>query len=157
NDYKNNGRSTGREVARSYARLREFFGERCLARDIGSARIEAYKANRLDAHAEHATINRELAMLRRGFRLAARLGKVASRPDFALLREDNARSGFFEAEQFRSVRAKLPDYIRPLATFLYWTGWRKGEAIALEWRQVDRTNGVIRIEKTKNREPRTIP
>jgi integrase len=41
--------------------------------------------------------------------------------------------------------------------FLYWTGWRSGEARLLEWRQVDRNAGVIRIEDTKTNEPRTIP
>ena len=41
--------------------------------------------------------------------------------------------------------------------FLWWTGWRSGEACRLEWRQVNATAGVIRIENTKSGEPRTIP
>lgn len=55
------------------------------------------------------------------------------------------------------MRAELPEILRPVAAFLYWTGWRKQEALSLGWHQVDRRAGIIRIEKTKNREPRTIP
>jgi integrase len=156
-DYVNNGRTSVREVARCFKRLQKHFGVDCLARKITSARVEEYKAARLKQGARHATINRELAMLRRGLRLGVRLGKVATRPEFSLLRENNARSGFFELEQFKAVLSQLPDYLRPLASFLYWTGWRKSEALSLEWREVDLKAGVIRIEKTKNSEQRTIP
>jgi len=155
-DYKNNGLSSGREVTRGYARLGEFFGDDCLARSITSARVEEYKAKRLK-DVKPSTVNRELAALRRGFRLAHRYGKVPTRPDFSLLKENNIREGFFEADQFRAVHGKLPAHLKLLATFLYWTGWRKNEATRLQWRQVDLNAGVIRIHGTKNREPRTIP
>jgi integrase len=155
-DYRNNRRNSLREVVRCYDRLDEHFGEGCLARSISTERVEGYKAERL-AQAAAATINRELAMLRRGFRLALRLGRVSMRPDFSLLREDNVRRGFFELEQFEAVREKLPHSLQPLATFLYWTGWRKSEALGLEWRHVDLKAGVIRIDTSKNGEPRTIP
>ena len=156
-DYRNNGRASIREVSRAFARLRGFFGGDCPARTINAERVEAYKAARLGDEAAAATVNRELAMLRRGFRLAVRFGRLVTRPDFSLLREDNARQGFFEEEQFEAVRDQLSAYLRPVATFLYWTGWRKMEALSLEWHQVDMKAGVVRIEKTKNREPRTVP
>jgi integrase len=156
-DYTNNGLASGREVTRSFERLAEHFGGDCLARKIDADGVEKYKGARLEAGARPATVNRELAMLRRGLRLGVRLKKVAMRPEFSLLRESAPRAGFFEEEQRDAVVAQLPDYLRSLALFLYWTGWRKGEALALEWRQVDRKAGIIRIENTKNREPRTIP
>ena len=156
-DYRNNGRSSLREVKRCFAHLRNYFGAARPAHDITSDRVEAYKSARLAKDAAAATINRELAMLRRGFRLGFRFGRIAARPDFSLLLEDNARQGFFEVEEFETVRAQLPAYLQPVATFLYWTGWRKREALNLEWRHVDLRTGVIRIYKTKNREPRTIP
>jgi integrase len=96
-------------------------------------------------------------MLRRGFRLGVHLGRVAVRPDFSLLREDNVRRGFFELDQFEAVRQQLPDDLKPVAVFLYWTGWGKSEALGLEWRHVDLRAGVLRIDTTKNGDPRTIP
>jgi integrase len=77
-----------------------------------------------------------------------------------MLTENNARRGFFERQQFESVRAHLPEYARPPATFAYITGWRlKSEILTLQWRQVDFKAGVVRLEPgtTKNLDGRTFP
>jgi integrase len=156
-DYKNNQRASWREVTRSFDRLKEHFGAGCLARSITASRVEEYKAARLKSDTRPATVNRELAMLRRGLRLGVRLGKVASRPEFSLLRESAPRAGFFDEAQRDALVAQLAADLRPVVLFMFWTGWRKGEVLSLEWRQVDRKTGSIRIERTKNAEPRTIP
>src|SRR2546422_11496723 len=31
--------------------------------------------------------------------------------------------------------------VRPLALFMYWTGWRRGEVLSREWRHVELTAG----------------
>jgi integrase len=43
--------------------------------------------------------------------------------------------------------------------FLYLSGWRKGEAVKLEWRDVDLSGRVVRlrIENSKNKEARILP
>lgn len=41
--------------------------------------------------------------------------------------------------------------------FLFWTGWRNGEALGLRWKNVNRTAKVVRIETSKSGEPRTLP
>lgn len=156
-DYKSNKRRSGRNVAGAYARLREHFGGDARASAVGAAAVASYKAERRAAGARNGTINRELAQLRRGLRLAVSLGQLSTPPAFSLLREDRPRQGFLEPDQFDSIVRQLPVDLRPLVTFLYWTGWRKGEATSLQWRMVDRKAGVIRIEETKNDEPRTIP
>ena len=63
-DYRNNGRSSVREVGRAFTHLFEYFGEDCLARLINSERVERYKAARRSQGAANATINRELAALK---------------------------------------------------------------------------------------------
>jgi len=45
-------------------------------------------------------------------------------PYIEMLKENNTRRGFFERDQFEAVRAHLPAYARPPATFAYITGWR---------------------------------
>src|SRR5262249_38009162 len=107
--------------------------------------------------AANATINRELAALKRMFTLAMQAGKLLHRPHIAMLDEDNTRKGFFERAQFEAVRAKLPIHLQAVATVAYYTGWRtKSEILPLQWRQVDRTAGTIRLEPgtTENREGR---
>jgi integrase len=58
------------------------------------------------------------------------------------------------------VRAHLPAYARPAATFAYITGWRlKSEILPLQWRQVDFRAGIVRLDvgTTKNNDGRTFP
>ena len=53
----------------------------------------------------------------------------------------------------------LPEHLRPLVEFLYLSGWRKGEAAKLEWRDVDLNGKAVRlrIENSKNKEARILP
>lgn len=157
-NYHANGRPTP-PVATKFKHLGEHFGVDRPAREITTDRIVAYQAARLEQGAQAATVNRELAALRRAFRLAEKAGRVETRPIFELLREDNARTGFFERGAFEAVRAKLPEWLQPVVTFQYLTGWRIGETLRLEWRQVDFDAGVIRLEPgtTKNRDGRVLP
>ena len=111
---------------------------------------------RQTAKARNATVNRELSTLKRAFRLAKRAGHLTAEPYVPMLKENNTRQGFFERHQFEAVLAKLPAFLRPLAVFFYWTGWRKSEALTLQVRQVDVAACVMRLEPgtTKNREGR---
>lgn len=87
------------------------------------------------------------------------VGKVAQRPVFPTLEIRNTRQGFFEEPEYRAVLRHLPEYLRTFITFLYLTGWRKGEAQRLQWRQVDLEARTIRLEPgtTKNDEGRLFP
>jgi integrase len=91
------------------------------------------------------------------FSLAVQAGKLLQRPHIPMLVERNVRKGFFERSQFEAVRGRLAPMYQGLVTLAYYTGWRiNSELLTLEWRQVDRDAGVIRLEPgtTKNREGR---
>ena len=109
----------------------------------------------------NATINHELALLRRSLNLGARTTppKVQRVIHIPKLTEKNIRKGFFERDDFVRHRAELPEQIRPLVTFAFYTGCRKGEILSLEWPQVDLLERVVRLEPgtTKNEEGRLIP
>jgi len=106
-DYKANGRRSLDRVEDALGHLREYFAE-SHAIEITSDRITAYVTHRQSQKASAATINRELAALKRALKLAEIAGKVASRPHVSMLHEANRRKGFFEAEEFRAVLAELP-------------------------------------------------
>jgi integrase len=77
-----------------------------------------------------------------------------------MLHVDNARQGFFEPEQYRAVLSHLPDYLKPVATVAYITGWRvQSELLTRQWRHVDFKDGWLRLEpgESKNREGREFP
>jgi integrase len=123
-------------------------------------RLTAYARARVEEGAAAATVANELAALKRGFSLALRAGRLMHRPAFPTIRLDNARTGFFEESEFRSLVAKLPDYLKAPLTFAYLTGWRiPSEVLPLRWAQVDLDAGVVRLEPrtTKNREGREFP
>ncbi len=113
-----------------------------------------------DEGASNAEINRELSILKRAYRLALQANKLLHAPHVPMLRESNARQGFFERAEFEDVRAALPEPVRPVATFAYLTGWRiQSEVLPLQWAQVDRRAQIIRLDPhtTKNSEGRTFP
>ena len=91
--------------------------------------------------------------------LAMSAGKISRKPRFQMLEENNVRQGFLEHADFLSLLGKLPDHLKPLVGFLYFSGWRKGEALKLEWRDVDLSGKVarLRIENSKNKEARILP
>jgi integrase len=156
-DYRLNGRRSARDAARNVAKLREVFGvDRAL--DITADRIAAYTEGRLEAGLQPASVNRELAALRRMFTLAIRAGKLAARPHIALLAEDNAREGFLEPADFVTLGAHLAAWLADAALFAYLTGWRKGEVATLTWADVDLRSGVIRLRAahSKNKRPRVV-
>jgi integrase len=110
-----------------------------------------------------ASIKRELALLRRAFKLGAVNGKVgvAHVPDFTQLlqKEKNARQGFWEHSEYEKFRDALPVDERAMFIFGYWTGCRLGEIAQLQWKQVDLPGCAVRLraDQTKPSEPRIIP
>jgi integrase len=157
-DYQINGRRSARSARLSISHLRKFFDfDRAV--DITTDRIKAYAAERQAAHAANASINRELAALKRMFSLAAQDGRLSNTPYVPSLEEDNARQGFVDHGAFVSLQANLPEYLRDPITFLYLSGWRLGEMKALEWRDVDLAGKVVRLrpEISKNKDGRLLP
>jgi integrase len=159
-DYTINRRRSTAHVERRIRKhlLPAFTGQR-LAGVTGSA-VRAYVQQRQAARASNAEINRELAILKRAFRLAMTDGSIHAAPHIAMLEEHNVRQGFFDRADFEAVRAALPVALQPVVTFAYLTGWRiASEVLPLEWRQVDRAAGVVRLDPgaTKNGEGRVLP
>jgi integrase len=141
--------------------LRPHFGDRGIAR-VGTTTIQQYTAKRQSERAANATINHELALLKRAFNLGriATPPKVTHVPYIPMLREDNVRKGFFEHDAFLGIRGAMTEFwARLAATFACFTGCRRGEILPLGWDQTDLTERVIRLEPgtTKNDQPRVIP
>lgn len=134
-----------------------FRGRRAI--DITPQTIRRYISDRRKEGAANGTINRELGVLKRGFRLAVQDGQLTTAPHIQLLRELVIRQGFVSNDQFEAICAKLPVTVyQEAARFLYLTGWRVSEVLTLEWRDVDFDEGTIRlrVENSKNLAARRI-
>ncbi len=158
-EYRNNGRRSVDRADLSCRHLRRYFAGRGAA-SVTGADITRYADLRLAEEAAPATVNRELAALRRAYRLAIRQGLLATMPPVVALREDNVRTGFFEPDQVDAVCRRLPLDEGDLVCFAYITGWRvRSEVFPLTWPQVDWAGGFVRLEpgSTKNLEGRQFP
>ena len=139
--------------------LREFFAG-CRAQAISTERTLAYIRHRQEQLAANATINRELAGLKRMFRLGEKVGRGVRRPYIDMLQERNARTGFFERSEFDAVLAHLPVDLRVVFEVDYIMGWGvKSEILTRQWIHVDFRSGWLRLEpgETKNDEGRQFP
>jgi integrase len=160
-DYKANQKKSGRRMAIAFAHVMEFFDGDTRARAITTDRVGEYVAARQGGGASNATINRELAALKRGLSLAVRAGKLASRPAISLLSEkNNVRQGFIEEGDLVKLLEELPEHLRGFTEAAYVTGWRAQELLSREWRHVefDGTGWlVLEPGETKNSRARTVP
>ena len=161
-DHEVNQRRSKDDVQRRIdLHLRPYFGAQARMASINTATIREYIAYRTEEGASGATINRELAVLRRAFRLAHDDEKVAAVPKFPMLDESrNVRQGFLEPDDFGKVRDAMPALMADAAAFGYITGWRvPSEVLPLAWAQVDMARGLIRVEPgtTKGGEGRQFP
>jgi integrase len=153
-DYTVNGKRSKDCVKRRIdLHLTPVFGGRTL-NSITTADIRVFAAKRLEAGAAPGEINRELAIVRRAFRLASEADKYHGRiPRIRLLQERNVRTGFVDDVMIDDIIKHLPKALQPVARFAYVTGWRlQSEVLPLEWRNVDRKAGDVRLEPgtTKN-------
>jgi integrase len=107
----------------------------------------------------NAEINRELTVLKRMFSLAIKGEKLLHKPPIEMLKERAPRAGFFEREQFETLRAHLPAIYRGLVTLMYITGWRMSEVTGLEWARVDFLGRTLWLHQgtTKGGEGRVFP
>lgn len=136
--------------------LEEFFaGFRAL--EISTDRLREFIAHRQEEGVSNGTINSSLALLRRMFRLAVQDRKLREVPYFPMLKSAQPRKGFVEHQDFQKLRTELPEYLRSVLTMGYFTGMRLGEILGLRWSNISLTDAQIRLDTTKNDDPRTIP
>ena len=130
--------------------LRPFFGT-MVAANVTTDHINNYKKKRLEEHsAARATINHELAELRRAFNLGKRATppKVRSAPHFAMFKENNTRTNFVEYEDFIRMREKAKEpWLRLFIELAFHIAWRSdAELIALRVRHVNLPDGKLRLD-----------
>jgi integrase len=160
-EYRINGRKSLDDAqARWKLHLKPMFGP-VRAPEIGTTILGRYVDLRQIEGAKNATINRELALLKRMFRLGmqATPAKVLRLPSFPKLTENNVRKGFLEDSQYKELAEACPQlWFRAMLECGRTYGWRVSELKNLRADQLDFAERVIRLEPgtTKNGEGREV-
>ena len=136
------------------------------AANVGTDQIAKYISERKSEKkpAANATINRELALLRRAFSLGykSKPRKVAALLDLSehMLEEDNVRTGFVNESQYKVLAEKAAGqlWLRAMLALGYTYGFRKSELLNLKVGQVDLLARTIRLNpgETKNGKGRVV-
>jgi integrase len=131
-----------------------------MRRLIQEGRLAHYVDSRQQERASNATINREVAALKRMFRLGQQStpAKVIRMPYFPHLRENNVRKGFLEDSQYLALVKGADLWFRTLVECGRTFGWRVSELVGMKVNQVDLMQRVIRLAPgtTKNSEGREV-
>ncbi len=160
-DYRINGKASIDDAeARWRLHLEPFFGS-LRAVQVTSDLLNKYVDTRQRFGAANATINRELAALKRMFHLghSTTPPKLFYIPHFPSLAENNVRQGFLEDAQYESLLESCPEiWFQALVEVGCTYGWRIGELLRLKVNQIDLDNWVIRLHPgtTKNKDGREV-
>ena len=145
---------------RGYARsLTAFFGGRTLAEITPKAIVE-YKNRRYAAGLKPASINREVATLKKAFNLAVKEWEWCRENPVSRVsmeQEHNTRDRWLSREEEARVLQSCAPWLHDLVTVALHTGMRMGELLELTWRAVDVTRRTVTVVRSKNGERRTIP
>ncbi len=149
--------------------LKAEFGEQTPLAVVTASRISEYKAKRLAIEKSRrgralsvASINRPLALLRHLLRLAHEEWEVLPAvPRIKLEKEPQGRLRWLTPEEATQLldacRAQKNPALVDLVELALYTGMRQGELLGLTWGSVDRSRGVVLLERTKSSRRREVP
>jgi integrase len=161
-EYRINGRKSLADAeSRWRLHLEPWFGS------IRASRVTSDLVNRYIEHrqteAKNATINRELAALRRMFSIAlqATPPKASRAPRIRRLPENNVRKGFLTDDPYDVLAEKCRKvglWLEAMLEVGYTFGWRASEVRKLRVWQVELGNRriILEVGSTKNKEGRTV-
>jgi integrase len=124
--------------------------------DLASDQIDRFVQERQSEGVRPATINRDLAVLRRMLKLAQKRRYLVRNPfdQVEMLNETRGRrqARILTFEEERRLMSAIPpnSYLRPLLVLLIETGLRVfREALPLKWEDIDFQNHVLHVRSSK--------
>lgn len=131
-----------------------YLGDKYL-KDISVMDIEKWLGLLKNMNLKASSINTAKGILSVYLNQAVRLGYLQSNPCMLVHNVKNntiaKKRNFWELNEFQQFISCVDDeFCKDAFTFLYGTGLRRGEFLALQWKDVDFENEQIRITKTLN-------
>lgn len=139
----NNSPSTVRRNPYLINTLLQHFKGKCVY-EIREFDIEQYKKVRLEAGVKHATINRELSLLRSILNKAKVWGIIKTElPEIRLFKVDNTRVRYLEELEAQKLIETCQEPLKSFVLVALNTGLRRSEILNLKWQDVNFTERFI--------------
>jgi integrase len=147
-----------------YEVLQEYFGQRAIC-DLTPSDVEDFRTwmRGVRVHkgktARPSTVNRYFAVLSTVFKEAIERGYARENPVRGVkrAREEMKAVPYLSAADIDEIIAAADPRIRPLIAVAGDTGLRRGELLALEWRDIQLRRGTLIVRRSKSKRPREVP
>jgi integrase len=127
-----------------------------LLSDIDQVLIEK-TARKLYPDCAPATLNRQVIAPISAVLKHAHTRKLCDYLKIERMKEPRGRVRWLSPEDADRLIACCSPHLRPLVTFLFYTGARMSEALYLDWQDVDLKRAHVQFSETKNGEARGVP
>lgn len=132
--------------------------------NVSSRHFAEYRNNRLRKVGTD-TVRRELTIFRHCFEIARKEWDIpiAKNPLHEIrfpapgLPREERLSEVGAINLYREIKSLRNKHIASAIVLALETGMRRGELLSLRWKEVDLENGTVRLLRTKNGRPRTVP
>jgi len=142
-DYERRGLRTIGKLASLVRNIERELGS-VKAHDIRAPTLNSYIDRRLADGMSPASVNRELEIVRRGFRIAVEQELLDRQPKVTMLQVRNVRNVDLTPEEHDRLVDELSEPVRLMFVLAYHIGWRAGRLLTLKWSQVDIEKDIIR-------------
>jgi len=153
----NNSPSTVNRNPYLIKNLLQHFGGKYLY-EIRELDIEQYKKIRLEAGVKHATVNRDLDLLRSILNKAKAWGIIKTEPPkIKSFKVDNTRVRYLEELEAQKLVQTCQEPLKSVVLVALNTGLRRSEILNLKWQDINFTERFITVRETKSKKNRYIP
>lgn len=144
------------------AHLVAHFGKQFAMKELWTPQIREYRLKRQAEGAKNATVNREVGVLSRMFRVLMDHRVILENPCRLVERlseKEGQREVYISHVDFCKMMDQTWEWFRPLLWIAYATGMRQGEVIGLERGDVDLKSRIISLtpDRTKENKFKRIP
>lgn len=126
--------------------LRPFFGEMKLI-NVDEEAIASFVASQVEKNASPKSINNRLAVLRKMLATAHEWKRIPRVPKVDWMEVPEADVDFLTFDEAKLLMALPESQWRTMMVLVTKAGLRLGELLALRWRDVDFSRGIIRVAK----------
>lgn len=136
--------------------IKKYFGDIELSK-ITTQSIEKYKSHRKSLGRKPATINKELSLLRFILNKALEWGYIDKTPKFRMLNLPKAPIKYLKSEEINKLLIYSKQSLKPIIIVMLNTGMRIGEALNLQFEDIDYDKRKILVRSSKTNNFRVIP